>query len=629
MPFWTVALLTGLVTATVSGLLVLLPTALAWGLGSHRSTSFGTALGVGSALWLLAQGAHLAVGSSIVELVPLALLASLVGVTAYGAFRVVRDRPEDGERGSAPLPATATAALLQWWAGYAVGTVIVVLLAGLGPAAPVGWTLVYPLVVVPALAAIVAVAAERRYEGDLVDPGLARRVLPDALRRAVLPALRGMALLVAVGSLVVLAVVGVALGDVRHVQAALGTGLAGGIVLTVAQAGALPNLALWAVSFLAGPGFQVVDGARTTWSGAHSGLLPVVPVFAALPSPGPFPVVTVGVVLVPVLVGGYVGRRALRRVARLSSLRTKASVAVVAALLTAAGTGLLDALGGGRLGTYRLAHIGAPALALAGALAVELTVGAAHRRGLGRLAAAPLSDRGHRPVLPPRSTTLLTVSDSPASAPAGAVVVLVSGSGTNLQALIDACADASYGVRIAAVGADRDGIEALARAERAGIPTFVRRVGDHPSRADWDAALAREVTAYEPVLVVSAGFMRILGPAVLASCPVINTHPALLPSFPGTHGVRDALAHGVKVTGCTCHYVDAGVDTGPIIDQRAVRVEEGDTEETLHERIKVVERAMLVDVVGSLVRARAGRPSDTYQPSKPSTAQPPSGKASS
>lgn len=177
------------------------------------------------------------------------------------------------------------------------------------------------------------------------------------------------------------------------------------------------------------------------------------------------------------------------------------------------------------------------------------------------------------------------------------VVVLVSGTGTLLQALIDATADPVYGVRIAAVGSDRPGIEGLARAERAGLPTFVERVEDHTDRDAWDRALAARIATYEPMFVVSAGFMRILGPCVLAACTVINTHPALLPAFAGAHGVRDALAYGVRVTGCTCHVVDAGVDTGPIIEQRAVVVEPGDDEASLHERIKVVERDMLVEVV--------------------------------
>ncbi|WP_031009029.1 phosphoribosylglycinamide formyltransferase [Streptomyces sp. NRRL F-5727] len=189
---------------------------------------------------------------------------------------------------------------------------------------------------------------------------------------------------------------------------------------------------------------------------------------------------------------------------------------------------------------------------------------------------------------------------------AARLVVLVSGSGTNLQALLDGIAadPEGYGAEIVAVGADRDAIAGLERAERAGIPTFVCRVKDHASREEWDRALAEATAAYEPDLVVSAGFMKILGKEFLARFGgrVVNTHPALLPSFPGAHGVRDALAHGVKVTGCTVHFVDDGVDTGPIIAQGAVEVRESDDEAALHERIKEVERSLLVDVVGRLAR---------------------------
>jgi phosphoribosylglycinamide formyltransferase-1 len=186
----------------------------------------------------------------------------------------------------------------------------------------------------------------------------------------------------------------------------------------------------------------------------------------------------------------------------------------------------------------------------------------------------------------------------------GSVVVLVSGAGTNLQALIDATADRAYGVRIAAVGADRDDIEGLARARRAGIPTFVCRVADFATRAEWDAALASQVAAYSPALVVLAGFMKLTGEAFLGEFGgrTVNTHPALSPSFPGVHGPREALDYGVKVTGCTLFVVDAGVDTGPIVAQRAVSVHDGDTVEVLHERIKTVERQMLVDYVGRMVR---------------------------
>lgn len=184
------------------------------------------------------------------------------------------------------------------------------------------------------------------------------------------------------------------------------------------------------------------------------------------------------------------------------------------------------------------------------------------------------------------------------------IVVLVSGSGTNLQALIDAAADPSYGVRIAAVGADRDGIEALARAERHGIETFVLRTADFADRAAWDAALAERVGRHDPRLVVLAGFMKLAGPRFLERFGgrTVNSHPALSPAFPGMQAPADALAHGVKITGATLFVVDAGIDTGPIVAQVAVPVLEGDDAETLHERIKSRERDMLVEWVGRLAR---------------------------
>ncbi len=184
------------------------------------------------------------------------------------------------------------------------------------------------------------------------------------------------------------------------------------------------------------------------------------------------------------------------------------------------------------------------------------------------------------------------------------VVVLVSGSGTNLQALLDASADPAYGAAVVAVGADRDGAGGLDRAHAAGVPTFVERVGDHPDRASWDAALARAVAAHEPDLVVLAGFMKLVGTTFLERFGgrTINTHPALLPSFPGMHGPRDALDYGVKVTGCTVFVVDEGVDTGAILAQAAVPVRNEDDEAALHERIKTVERTLLVDVVGRMAR---------------------------
>jgi phosphoribosylglycinamide formyltransferase-1 len=184
------------------------------------------------------------------------------------------------------------------------------------------------------------------------------------------------------------------------------------------------------------------------------------------------------------------------------------------------------------------------------------------------------------------------------------LVVLVSGAGTNLQALLDACADPGYGATVVAVGADRDSITALDRAKDANIPAFVLKVGDFHTRDEWDQALAAACAQFQPDLIVCAGFMKLVGRAFLArfNGRCLNTHPALLPSFPGMHGVRDALAYGVKISGCTVFLVDEGVDAGPVLAQAAVPVHDDDDGPSLHERIKVAERALLVDTVGRMAR---------------------------
>jgi phosphoribosylglycinamide formyltransferase 1 len=181
-------------------------------------------------------------------------------------------------------------------------------------------------------------------------------------------------------------------------------------------------------------------------------------------------------------------------------------------------------------------------------------------------------------VAPPRKPAPLAPSR---------LVVLVSGAGTNLQALLDACAGDAYGARVVAVGADRGGIPALSRAQAAGITTFTKRVQDFGERTDWDRALTEACASFEPDLIVLAGFMKLVGPQFLGRFGgrVVNTHPSLLPSFPGMHGVSDALGHGVRVSGCTVFLVDSGTDSGPIIAQAAVPVFDDDDDTSLHERI--------------------------------------------
>ncbi|MGM0929940.1 MAG: phosphoribosylglycinamide formyltransferase [Actinomycetota bacterium] len=182
------------------------------------------------------------------------------------------------------------------------------------------------------------------------------------------------------------------------------------------------------------------------------------------------------------------------------------------------------------------------------------------------------------------------------------ILVLVSGSGTNLQAVIDAVRDGRLDAEIAAVGSDVPGCRGLERAAEAGIQTFTVAPADFDSRPEWNRALEEAVAGNSPDVVLLAGFMRILDAEFVARFEgrLVNTHPALLPSFPGAHGVRDAMAHGVKITGVTVHLVDSGVDTGPILAQAAVPVLEDDSEESLHERIKVEERRLLVETLAQL-----------------------------
>jgi phosphoribosylglycinamide formyltransferase-1 len=177
---------------------------------------------------------------------------------------------------------------------------------------------------------------------------------------------------------------------------------------------------------------------------------------------------------------------------------------------------------------------------------------------------------------------------------AGRIVVLISGSGTNMDALIGACQRGDVPARVVAVVADRD-CEGLRLAEKRDVPTLVVEPGGFETRDKWNEALRDEVAERDPDLVVSAGFMRLLAPVFVDAFEgrLINLHPSLLPSFPGPHGVRDALAAGVRVTGSTVHFIDNDVDHGPIILQRAVQIEPGETEDVLHERIKEVEHEML------------------------------------
>jgi hypothetical protein len=358
--------LVGLATAVASLLAVLLPSILAWATDPKSSDGIGAAAGVGAALWLLAHGAHLAVGAGTIALVPLLLGAGGVLAAAYGLRRALRGAPADRVRLVAAF----------WWGGYAGGLALATLLTLAGPLRPEALSLVWAFVLVPGVALAWTLGRMSQDEPGTLGVSWPLPRIPLTIRRASGPALRGAGLLLTVGVLLVLIVVGLRFGSVLHVHEASGAGLLGSLLLVLGQVSALPNLGIWALSWLAGPGFQVVDGAPVTWSGAESGLLPLVPVFGALPGPGSFPWFVPGVVLVPVLAGAWIGRRSLGEVARLATARTKLSVALTATTLAALLIGLLDVVGGGALGGYKLSAMGAPALWLTLALVVELGLGA-------------------------------------------------------------------------------------------------------------------------------------------------------------------------------------------------------------------------------------------------------------
>jgi hypothetical protein len=369
----------GALAAAGSATVFVLPALLAWVAAPESTVSWTSSLGVGASLWLLAGAAHLTVGAAHLTVVPLLALAVNLAVGSWAATRAAHDAADARTirltRDIVHRPLAL--ALGAWTVGYAACALVWVLVACLAGPRPVVWTLVLPVVVVPVVAATLALTRLVRRRPELAGPGLRRPGwFPDAVRRALRPGLEGAAALLAVGVGLVVLLVVLHVDRVSHLQGELAPGLVGGVVLTLAQLSVLPNLALWAVSFVAGTGFSVVEGASATWTGNRTSLLPMVPAFGALPEPGAFPGVLPLVVLVPVAIGSFVGWRSLRAVARLSTGRTKLTVAGAAVAVAAGALGLLDALGGGSLGVARLSDIGAPAGMLTLALLVELGFGA-------------------------------------------------------------------------------------------------------------------------------------------------------------------------------------------------------------------------------------------------------------
>lgn len=373
---WVRPAVIGLVTGVASLLVVVVPVVLAWLVEPITGGTAQQAAGTGAALWLLSSGAHLSMGPLTISLVPLLGLAVLVLIARRGAREALVGVTTEGEHWGGLLPEPLATTLAAWFGGYAVAVAAAVGLTTAGPFGVTPVSLVVPLVLVPLTAVGLAVRPLVLDEPDVLGPRLGLSWVPDIVRRGVRPGLAGAGALLAVGAVVVLAAVALSWGEVSTISDEVAAAGVGGVVMVLAQLAYLPNVALWALSFLAGPGFQVVEGGAITWSGAEGGLLPMVPVLAALPQPGAFPWFVSLSVLAVVLVGSFIGRRALREVARLSRVRTKAAVALCACATAALVVVGLDVLAGGSGGQFRLSSVGAPELTLFLALLAELSLGA-------------------------------------------------------------------------------------------------------------------------------------------------------------------------------------------------------------------------------------------------------------
>ncbi|MFZ1374711.1 DUF6350 family protein [Nostocoides sp.] len=354
---WRAPLIGGASAASVSLLTVMVIVGIVGSLAARASSDWATIFGTGSAMWLMFGGARLAADGVFVAVTPLLGTAGLVWVALRSARRSL---PDDGSR---RIPYAA------WLAGYGGVALAAVALASAGPAIPVWWSVPLPVLGVPALALGMAEVPRGRWEW------LAHRV-PRVLRRAVRPAVRTCIVLMATGMTLTLLAVAVRLGEVGRLYAELQPGFLGALALTGAQVLVWPNLGLWSISVLTGPGVTVTEGAQVTLGGADAGLLPLIPVFGALPGPVDFGWYVSLLVLIPVLIGGYAARRALLEIPRLASSRTKLASVAATIALTAVLVAGLDGLAGGSLGDGRLATVGPSAVSLFASLCLTLGVGA-------------------------------------------------------------------------------------------------------------------------------------------------------------------------------------------------------------------------------------------------------------
>ena len=384
----------------------------------------------------------------------------------------------------------------------------------------------------------------------------------------------------------------------------VGAGIVATVSLLTLQILWLPTAAIWALSWLAGPGFALGQGSLFSPGLVRAGSVPALPILGALPKTALSPawIIIVALILVLTLVTWLAMGRKVAANSKLIGLRATLALGLTAIITSSLVILLLCLAASGSVGPGRMSVAGPRTLPVVGALAAQLFAATL----LGLVLPHPHVRLGASQTK--HKIEVVSMSASKAGARSGnepkRLVVLASGSGSNLLAILKACQDPTYGAKVVAVGADKT-CKALDYAAQYKVPSFVVPLKDYPSRASWDQALTDAVAKYQPDLVVCAGFMKLVGESFLAEFggKTINTHPALLPKYPGAHAVRDALADGATVSGATLFWVDAGVDTGKIIAQVQVPVKPGDTHESLTERIKAAETPQLVAELGKLVRS--------------------------
>lgn len=465
----------------------------------------------------------------------------------------------------------------------------------------------FPAVLFSALLAAVVAAVELGRAGHLDDTRLGKAWARRPLWLGLGLRLAGFELLtLATAALVVLAlalVTGFSRISTLH-DSLVGAGTVATVSLLTLQILWLPTAAIWALSWLAGPGFVLGQGSLFSPGVVRAGSVPALPMLGALPKTafGSAWIIIVVLILGLTLVTWLAIGRKVAANSKLISLRATLALGATAIITSSLVILLLCLAASGSVGPGRMSVAGPRTLAVVGALAAQLFAATL----LGLVLPHPRVRLGASQTK--HKIEVVSMSASKAAARSGnepkRLVVLASGSGSNLLAILKACQDPTYGAKVVAVGADKT-CKALDYAAQYKVPSFVVPLKDYPSRASWDQALTDAVAKYQPDLVVCAGFMKLVGESFLAEFggKTINTHPALLPKYPGAHAVRDALADGATVSGATLFWVDAGVDTGKIIAQVQVPVKPGDTHESLTERIKAAETPQLVAELGKLVRS--------------------------